>query len=351
MKKSHTALGQVLCLGVLLVVFAPLPGYTKANQEKKTAGNKPVQEVVVWTYDSFNSEWGPGPEATKRFLAETGITIQWVSHGDAGELLSRLLLEGTHAGADVILGLDQNLAERALASGLLESYKPKGTDDLFPDLVFDTTYRLIPLDYSYFAIVYDSQRIPHPPANLEDLTGEAYRKKLILMDPRTSSPGLGFFAWTLDAYPADWKAYWRRLGPSILTIADGWSSGYGLFTAGEAPMVLSYTTSPGVHLEYEGTEQYQAALFAEGHPIQIEVAGLLAGGNHKENAKKFLDFMVSPSFQELIPLTNWMYPVIGIPLPESFRINPKSEKTLYPATPTDRELTEWAELMTQILGQ
>ncbi|MDR2632323.1 MAG: thiamine ABC transporter substrate-binding protein [Treponema sp.] len=350
MKKHKTAFRKILFSGIVLFTFALFPGYAKANREKAT-DQRSSPEVVIWTYDSFNSEWGPGPETTKRFLAETGITIKWVSHGDAGELLSRLLLEGNNAGADVILGLDQNLAERALASGLLEAYKPKGADALFPDLVFDKTYRLIPLDYSYFAIVYDSHRIPQPPQTLEDLTGEAYTKQLILIDPRTSSPGLGFFAWTLDVYGENWKAYWRRLGPSILTIADGWSSGYGLFTAGEAPMVLSYTTSPGVHLEYEGTERYQAALFTEGHPIQIEAAGLLAGGKNKGHAKRFLDFMVSSSFQEIIPLTNWMYPVIEIPLPASFRINPKSEKTRYPATPTDRELSEWAELMTQITGR
>ncbi|MDR0629215.1 MAG: thiamine ABC transporter substrate-binding protein [Treponema sp.] len=350
MRKNYAALGQVLFSGVLLFGLAVSPGYAKANREK-AQDLQPAPEVVVWTYDSFNSEWGPGPEAARCFLAATGISIKWVSHGDAGEVLSRLLLEGNKADGDVILGLDQNLAERALASGLLEAYKPQGADEIFPDLVFDKTYRLIPLDYSYFAIVYDSQRIPQPPQSLEDLTGEAYSKQLILMDPRTSSPGLGFLAWTLDVYGEDWKSYWRRLGPSILTVADGWSSGYGLFTAGEAPMVLSYTTSPGVHLEYEGTERYQAALFAEGHPIQIEAAGLLAAGKNKENAKKFLDFMVSPGFQDIIPLTNWMYPVIGIPLPEAFRINPKSEKTRYPPIPRDKDLTEWAELMTQIQGR
>ncbi|MDR2398085.1 MAG: thiamine ABC transporter substrate-binding protein [Spirochaetaceae bacterium] len=343
--KNYALLG----LGALLGLLPAVPGYAKASQEKTPEPGP--SEVVVWTYDSFNSEWGPGPEAAKRFFEETGITLTWVSHGDAGELLSRLLLEGPKADADVILGLDQNLAERALASGLLEAYKPSGADRIIPGLAFDRSYRLIPLDYSYFAIVYDAERVPEPPQSLEDLTAEAYEHKLILMDPRTSSPGLGFLAWTMDVYGADWKAYWRRLAPSILTIADGWSSGYGLFTAGEAPLVLSYTTSPGYHLEYEGSERYQAALFTQGHPLQIEVAGLLAAGTHKEEGKKFLDFMLSSSFQQLIPLTNWMYPVMDIPLPDSFRINPKSETSRYPATPTQEDLTEWASLMTQIQGR
>jgi thiamine transport system substrate-binding protein len=326
-------------LSKLLLAMFLLPAVSAFSIGSKE--QTPTNEVVIWTYDSFNSEWGPGPLVAKRFFEQTGITIRWVSHGDAGAVLSRLLLEGGSANADVIMGLDQNYAERTLNSGLLEPYKPAGAEKIFPELVSDAAFRLVPFDYSYFAIVYDSDRIPEPPKSLEDLTSSDYAKKLILMDPRTSSPGLGFLAWTKAVYGEGWQAYWQRLTPSILTIAEGWDMGYGLFTAGEAPLVLSYTTSPGYHLEYEGTERYKVALFAEGHPLQIETAGLLAHAKNKDNAKKFLDFMLSEQFQELIPLTNWMYPVIDLPLPASFRINPKSDKPLLPTPPSQADLDEW----------
>jgi thiamine transport system substrate-binding protein len=316
--------------------------FASGNKEKTTAN-----EVIIWTYDSFNSEWGPGPTISTRFFDETGITIKWVSHGDAGALLSRLLLDGQNADADILMGIDQNYTNRALASSLLAAYKPAGAESVFPELLVDPSYRLIPFDYSYFAIVYDSDAVPNPPKSLEDLTNPVYAKKLILMDPRTSSPGLGFLTWTKAVYGAEWKQYWRRLAPSILTIAEGWDSGYGLFTAGEAPMVLSYTTSPGYHLEYEGTERYRAALFNEGHPIQIELAGLLSHAKHPENARRFLDFMLSASFQEVVPLTNWMYPVIAIPLPDSFKVNPKSDKPLRPSPLTQADINEWAALMSE----
>ncbi|MDL2230098.1 thiamine ABC transporter substrate-binding protein, partial [Treponema sp. OttesenSCG-928-L16] len=240
------------------------------------------------------------------------------------------------------LGLDQNMMGRIMESGLLEAYKPAGADRILPELVMDPGFSLIPFDYSYFAFVYDSLRVPDPPRNFEDLTKPEYSRKIILMDPRTSSPGLGLFVWIKEVYGKQWIAYWERLAPSVLTVAEGWSSGYGLFTAGEAPLVLSYTTSPGYHLEYEGTERYKAAIFSEGHPLQVELAGLLAASKNKEGARKFLDFMLSESFQEVIPLTNWMYPVIDIELPGSFRINPKSPKTLYPSPAENSELNEWA---------
>nr|AGS52685.1 thiamin ABC transporter, substrate-binding component [uncultured bacterium contig00064] len=326
---------------ILLFILAALSVFVSC---KKGSGN----EVVIWTYDSFNSEWGPGPDVSRVFEEKTGIKIVWVSQNDAGSLASRLLLEGENAGADIVLGLDQNLAGRVLDSGLLEEYRPLGSQKIFPELVLDPSFRLIPMDYSYFAIVYDSEKISAPPGRLEDLANPRFSGNLILIDPRTSSPGLGFFAWVKEVYGAAWPDYWQRLSPSILTIAEGWSSAYGLFTREEAPMVLSYTTSPGYHLEYEDTERYKAAIFSDGHPLQIEAAGLLRAAPNKENAKIFLDFMLSPDFQSIIPLTNWMYPVIDIPLPASFRVNPKSGKPLMPGTVTEAELNEWASLMIRI---
>ena len=52
-----------------------------------------------------------------------------------------------------------------------------------------------------------------------------------------------------------------KLKGRMLTVTPGWSESYGLFTKGEAPMVLSYTTSPAYHMIAEGTEKYQAAAF------------------------------------------------------------------------------------------
>ena len=334
---------KAIIFTVLFVVFV----FSSCEKAKITQKPGSSNEIVIWTYDSFISEWGPGPEVARVFEEKTGIKINWVSRGDAGTVLSRLLLEGKDSEADIIIGIDQNMVDRAILSGTLEGYKPLGVEKIFPELIIDSLYRLIPMDYSFFAIVYDSERLDQIPGSLEDLTNPEYRQNLILIDPRTSSVGLGFFGWVNDVYGENWRSYWRKLEPSILTIAEGWSSAYGLFTRGEASMVLSYTTSPGYHFEYENTERYKAAIFNDGHPLQIEAAGLLKTSKNKENAKIFLDFMVSADFQDIIPLTNWMYPVIDIPLPASFSINPKSPKLLRPFDVSEAELNEWAALMSR----
>ena len=327
---------------ILLIAIASL---ASCRRERVQADQDTGQNLVIWTYDSFTSEWGPGPDVAKVFEEKTGVKITWVSHNDAGTVVSRLLMEGENAEADIILGLDQSLAARLADSPFLEPYRPQGAENILPELILDPAFRLIPMDYSFFAIVYDSDAIPNPPGSLEDLTHPGFSRSLILIDPRTSSPGLGFFCWVREVYGNGWMDYWQRLKPSILTITEGWSSAYGLFTRGEAPMVLSYTTSPAYHLEYEQTERFKAAIFSDGHSMQIEAASLLKNAKNKDNAKLFLDFMISPDFQSIIPLTNWMYPVIDIPLPDSFRITLKSDKPLMNSPATEAELNEWASIM------
>ena len=81
------------------------------------------------------------------------------------------------------------------------------------------------------------------------------------------------------------------------------------FTSGEVPMVLSYTTSPAYHMVAEDTDRYQAAVFAEGHYMQIEVAAALSGSAEPDLAGAFLTYLQSDEVQAQIPLTNWMYPV------------------------------------------
>ena len=322
----------------LLIVAILIFGISAGRRER------PTDEIIIWTSDSFISNWGPGPAVAEKFEELTGIKITWEGHEGVGTALSRLLHEGASANADIIIGIDQNLAPRILESGLLEPYRPAGAERILPELTLDPSFRLIPMDYSFFAFVYDSEAITNPPGSLEDLTRPEFNNRIILIDPRTSSVGLGFFGWVKEVYGEGWRDYWRRLSPSILTVAGGWSSAYGLFTRGEAPLVLSYTTSPGYHLEYENTERFRAAIFTGGHPMQIETAGILRAGRNRQNAQKFLDFMVSPDFQNIIPLTNWTYPVIDIPLPDSFRINPKSDESFVAAPVTEAELNEWAAL-------
>ena len=269
------------------------------------AADTPTLNVL--TYSGFSGKYGPGPELKKQFEAVCGCALEYTSLEDAGTLVARLQLEGAATKADVLLGIDQNLMGEAKATGLFAPASP-GIEGLkLPVDWKDDTF--LPFDYGWFAFVYDSAKLKTPPASLKALVDAPDSLKIVIQDPRTSTPGLGLLLWTQSVFGADTPAAWTKLKPKIVTVTKGWSEAYDLFLKGEADMVLSYTTSPAYHLIAEQKDNYAAASFSEGHYMQIEVAAALKSSKQPELAKKFLTFLVSPEAQATLPTTQWMYPV------------------------------------------
>ena len=316
----------------------------------ESAPESDMEDVLnVYCYDSFSGEWGPGPIIAEAFTAETGIGIVFHAPGDAVTVLNQLILEQGASAADVLVGMDNSLLQRVLEADLLEPYESPALAAVDPALIFDETFHLLPYDYGHFAINYDSAVISDPPASLEDLTAPEYEGQLVLMDPRTSTPGLGFLLWTVAVYGDDWPAYWERLKPSILTVADGWSTGYALYTAGEAPLVLSYGSSPAYHGEYEGTDRYRAAEFTDGHVAQIEGMGILRTTANRGAAEAFIDFMLGPAAQEAFAMANIMLPVTDeVALPASFDLALRPGKVvdagIYSDAETEAIIARWTEV-------
>lgn len=313
-------------------------------------GGKPV--LTVYTYESFVPEWGPGPKIEAAFEAVCGCDLQFVGLEDGVAILNRLKLEGETTDADVALGMTTDLVPELKATGL---FTASGADlsaievpGGFSDPVF------VPFDYSYLAFVYDTETIANPPRSLDELVTGDPEQKIAIEDPRTSTPGLGLLLWMKAVYGDEAPAKWRQLSERILTVTPGWSEAYGLFTQGEVPMVLSYTTSPAYHMIEEGTDRYQAAGFEEGHYLQIEIAGRLKTSDQPELAAAFLQFMLSPEVQTILPTTNWTLPVIELdrPLPAAFDRLVDVEKPLLIDPETVAQNREaWTQEWLEALGR
>ena len=261
----------------------------------------PVLNVL--TYDSFVSEWGPGPAIEQAFEADCACDLVFNGAGDGAALLARVQLEGAASEADVVLGLDTSLTAQAAATGLFAAHGQ------VPDVTLPVPYGdplFLPYDWGWFAFVYDNTKLKNVPASFTELA--ASDLKIVIQDPRSSTPGLGLLLWVKAAYGDKAGDIWAGLSDNILTVTPGWSEAYGLFLAGEADMVLSYTTSPAYHLIAEGDATKSAASFSEGHYLQVEVMGKLAGTDQAALADRFMGFMLTDAAQAALITTNWMYP-------------------------------------------
>ncbi len=273
-------------------------------------------ELVVYTYDSMVS--GLARKIEPLFEKKYGVDVKFVSFGDAGATLSKVILEGKKTDADVILGLDQNLLLKAKEEGVLFPYKPSRYKEIKKGLL-DEEFFAVPFDYGAIAIVYDSKVIKDPPKSFEDLLKPEFRRKIVVEDPRTSSTGLAFLLWTIGVYGEEgFKEYWQKLKDNLLTVTPGWDEAFEMLENGEADMMVSYLTDAAYSYYYYKSLRYKPAVFKEGMYVQVEYVGICRFTDDLDLAKKFIDFMLSDEVQQLIPLSQWMLPVVKVKLPDVF---------------------------------
>ena len=278
-----------------------------------------AEKLTIYTYDSFVSEWGPGPIIEKIFEEKHNVDVEFVAVDSAATLLNKVILEGDTSRADIVLGLDMNLFDLAEQSELFTTHNMNDINNLINLPLKWESNKFVPYNYGYFSFVYNEANLETPPKSMDELINST-NARIVIQDPRTSTPGLGLLTWMKALYGDKAGDEWKKLNKKIISVTKGWTDAYyNFFMAGEADMVLSYTTSPAAHIMFEERYDILATTFEEGNYITIEFAGILNNSQNKDLANKFLNFMLSKEFQSVIPSTNIMYPVTNIKdLPEAF---------------------------------
>jgi thiamine transport system substrate-binding protein len=315
----------------------------------------------VATHDSF----AVSEAVVQEFEQANNVTLQFLTLGDAGAALNKAILSKDAPLADVFFGVDNTFLSRALKAELFEPYAAAGVEAVDPALRLAPNNELTPIDYGFVNLNADAkwfaeQDIPLP-TRLEDLTRPEYKGLLVAPNPATSSPGLAFLLATIGHFGEDgYLDFWRALRANDLLITDGWSEAYfehftvGSAGAGDRPLVVSYSSSPPADVIYatDGrTEPASVNLDLPGGAFrQVEFAGVLRGARQPELAKRFIDFMLAPTFQGDIPLQMFVYPVNPqVELPELFAQYappPAEPVTLDPAA-IDANREQWIQAWTE----
>jgi thiamine transport system substrate-binding protein len=323
-----------------------------------------AQNVTVLTHDSF----AVSRDVIEAFTAETGITVQFVAGGDAGSTLNRAILTRERPVADVLFGVDEGMLPRALEYDLFEPYRSPELDavdasyrrEAFEDFVtpIDAGFVTFNLDREWF----EADGRPFP-SSLADLADEAYAGLTVVMDPATSSPGLAFLLGTIGVFGEEGAfEYWAALRDNGLEVRSGWTDAY--YTAfsrygGDRPIVLSYASSPAAEVLFSDDPEAAVAptvnLRCGGCSVrQIETAGVLRGAANLEEARAFIDFMLSPAFQADVPLQMFVYPVReDVPLPavfEAFAEVPGADEIApLPEDLSAERLETWLDRWTEVV--
>ena len=268
-------------------------------------------EITLATHDSFALSEG----TLAAFEAESGITVNQVAVGDAGQLVSQSVLTKDNPTADVLFGIDNTFLCRGLEEGLFTPYASPGLDVVVEGIALDPHNRVTPIDYSDVCVNYWTDAIPgDPPTSLDDLIDPENAGLFVTQNPETSSPGFSFLLATISRYGEDgWEDYWQSLVDNEALVVAGWSDAYEIeFTGagGDRPIVTSYASSPPFELLFaeEELDAPPSGVLFDSCFRQIEFAGILAGTENPGAAAQLIDFMLSNTYQEDLPFSQFVYP-------------------------------------------
>ena len=323
-------------------------------------GNDPPTDVVLVTHDSFAISKG----VKQAFEAESGIKLKILKAGDAGEVVTRALLTAGNPEGDVLFGIDNNLLQRALDGDVFEAYESPELAHVDPALVLDPEHRATPVDRGDVCVNYDKTWFADhglaPPQSLDELTLPRYRDLLVVENAATSTPGLAFMLATIARYGDQWQSYWRKLRANGVLVVDGWEEAYFARFSGAAgshgkrPIVVSYASSPPAEVlgRMPRPKEAPTGVLEDSCFRQIELAGILRGARNEEGARKLVDFMLSPRFQEDVPLQMYVFPARrGTPLPpefERFAVVPAKPLEIPPGeieANRERWVDEWTDIV------
>ena len=279
--------------------------------------------VTLLTHDSFYVS----PETFEAFTAETGVTVEQLASGDAGALVAQACLTAGEPLGDVLFGIDNTFLQRGLDCGMFEPYTSPNLADVPDHFELDPEHRVTPIDFgdvclNYWIDAFDGS--PPPPSSLDDLIDPAYAGMVVVQSPETSSPGLAFLLATIARYGDDWEEYWSALRDNGVAVTAGWEDAYyGEFTAGggDRPIVVSYASSPPAEVIYADppVDEPPTGVVTASCYRQIEFAGVLAGADNTAGAQALIDFMLTATFQNDVPLNMFVFPVIeSATLPPEF---------------------------------
>ncbi len=248
--------------------------------------------------------------AAKKDMPDVDVKVLRLSTGDLG---ARILAEASNPQHDVIWGwaLTNMLDPRVTA--LLEPYAAKGSDKLAAsnkaaDGKWFTTTGYVAA-FCVNTEVLKAKNLPMP-TSWKDLTNPVYKGEVVMPNPVSSGTGYLQIAALLQSKGNDegWK-FLKTLDGNVAQYIKSGSRPCKAARAGEFAIGTSLAFAAMQSIE----EGYPVKMVipSDGAGYELEASGLMAKAKNKADAKRFLDWTLSPGATALYAKYKEMVTVPG----------------------------------------
>ena len=285
--KKFLAVALMICA---LVLTGCGDGDNKTADQSKAKEN--ANKLVIYTSMKESLIGG----IVEGFKAQNpGIDVDWQSAG-AGKIMAKIDAErqSGHIMADVIWTSEVPDFYQMKEEGLLEQYQPAGFDELLnPFDDYDGSFTAVRL--GTLGIVINTNKVTVDPAGWETVaTDPLYKNSFGIADPALSGTALMSIALLEKQF--GWE-YIVRLHDNGATKSKG--SGRVIDDTADgvlnACLGVDYITAGKIDKGSPLKMIYPAELLMVPSPIAI-----FKDADHKDNAKKFVDYMVSQEAQQMV---------------------------------------------------
>lgn len=256
------------------------------NEEKSGSNGK----VVV--YNCNTDDWTA--PIIKEFQEKTGIEVELVG-GGSGELIARVKAESENPLGDVIFGGAPD-SYKAIRDSLepYESAEKKYINEDF--IVEDNSFYNVTIDP--YAMAYNTDLVSEDeaPKGWEDLLDQKWKGKIALADPSKSSSTYSVLITMMQKLGGDFSTIEALVDNLDSKIASGSSAQIKGLSDGEYAVTATFEEAI---LKYISNGAHMKIVYPqEGTAVSSGCIGIIKDCKNEENAKLFLDFVLSKEVQE-----------------------------------------------------
>lgn len=279
------------------------------------------------------------------FTEQTGIEVK-VVNAQADQLIERLKSEGANSPADLLITVDVGRLQRAREDGLLQPLQSEVLEQAVPEKLRDPEGYWHPYTVRARVFAVASDRVkPGDIRDYEDIADPKWRGKLLIRS--SSSPyNQSLLASIVAADGEEAARAWAKGVVSNLARPPqgGDRDQIKAVAAGLADVAVTNTYYFGLLLNSSDKAERDLAskitlVFpnqdGRGTHVNVGVAGVTRHARNLENARKYLEFLVSPEVQKIIANGSYEYPIsLDLTLSEThgkwgeFKIDTETFQTL-----------------------
>ena len=253
------------------------------------------------------------------FTQQTGIKVNIIAGRD-DELIERIRTESGNSPADILITVDAGRLWRAQNADILQPIKSKTLEDTVPSYLREPSGLWFGLTKRARVIIYNKAAVkPSELSTYEDLADPKWKGRLLIRSS-TNVYNQSLAGSILAAQGEKKTEEWARgIVANLARRPQGGDSDQILaVAAGEGDIAVSNTYYFG---RIAGSSKPEDKAVAEkvgvffpnqndrGTHVNISGAGVLKNAPNKDNAVKFLEYLVSPPAQKIFAEGNYEYPV------------------------------------------